>query len=309
MKIALFLQLIFPIAMANQCLESLKSSIDTTAPDIKVIQEVLKSEPYQRTLRESTQNRSANRWKLLVTKIFRKDNSKRPTINAKVFLLLTVLAPSSVLAQQSLFNVPSIVPAEKDHFFFQEQINVLPTEMVSNTTLDYGLGDGWSAGLSLYNLKPYSAEGGRAVPDTLFNLEKVFKILPNWDIGVGTQTGIDPQSLHSSEGFLNFSYVQNRYIAPNEWGEYYVGYYYANKGFLGEGNRNGFMLGYDVPIIDNKLRLMGDYISGTNEGSVAVLGLVYVAPNDWHISLGAQIPASGSHNDFGFVLEITKIKF
>lgn len=314
-KSLLLLSLIFglsqPLALAlpEACRETLNRHPFNEAPDAQVVAAVVNSAPYQNVIRENWRDKVSNQWKLLVTRLTKPTSKDHPKLSAKVFILLTVLAPASVLAQQSLFNTPSVEATNPGHFFFQQQFNFLIHDGVSNTTLDYGLGNGWSAGLSLYNIRPYSPEGPRPIPDTLFNLEKIFSITPHWDMAIGTQSGFNPGRLNSNQSFVDFTFIQNKFTAPNDWGKYYLGYYYANKSLFGDGNRNGFMVGYDIPLIKDKLNLMGDYVSGTNEGSVAVIGVVVLAPQDWQISLGAQLPSPGSHNDYGFVLEITKMSF
>jgi hypothetical protein len=52
---------------------------------------------------------------------------------------------------------------------------------------------------------------------------------------------------------------------------------------------------------------MGDFISGSSDISVAVLGFVVFLPQHWQISLGAQIPSPNSQNDYGMVFELTKL--
>jgi hypothetical protein len=67
------------------------------------------------------------------------------------------------------------------------------------------------------------------------------------------------------------------------------------------------MAGVEYPLIANKLHLMGDFISGNSDISVAVIGAVLFLPHQWQLSLGAQVPAPTSNNDYGLVFEITKL--
>ena len=92
-----------------------------------------------------------------------------------------------------------------------------------------------------------------------------------------------------------------------KWGKYYLGGYYANAAYAGSGDSFGVMAGIEYPLIPKRLSLMGDIISGNNAIGVAVLGFVLSLPTNWHFSFGAQIPSPGSNNDYGMVVEITKL--
>jgi hypothetical protein len=218
--------------------------------------------------------------------------------------------PGTAFSQQSLFNAPSIEPTKKHKFFFQEQVNLLPKEGVANTTLDYGLGDGCSVGMSMFNLKAYASETNHLDPDVLANVEKSIHLTPNWNLGFGTQSGFNsgnnPQGISQ---FKSFSYLQNMFVLPKDLGKFYLGYYHANAGYSGDQSTDGAMVGVEVPIVKNKLSFMGDYISGTSPISVGVVGLVYTTDSKVQISVGAQIPSPGSDNDYGAVLEFTVPSF
>jgi len=92
----------------------------------------------------------------------------------------------------------------------------------------------------------------------------------------------------------------------HEFGKYFLGGYFANRAYAGK-NEFGFMAGAEYPLLENKLHLMGDFISGSNDISVSVLGFVVFLPKDWQLSLGAQLPSPSSSNEYGLVFEITKL--
>ena len=104
----------------------------------------------------------------------------------------------------------------------------------------------------------------------------------------------------------SFSYINNA-VALEKWGKYYLGGYYANHAYAGSGDSFGLMAGIEFPLIENKMHLMGDLLSGNNGISVTVLVVVFYLPNNWQLSFGAQLPAPSSHNDYGMVFEITKL--
>ncbi|HNN01109.1 MAG TPA: hypothetical protein PKG67_11665, partial [Turneriella sp.] len=71
---------------------------------------------------------------------------------ALLSLCSIILLGDSAFAQQNLFNVPNGEITKPGHFFTQQQFNLTRSALQSNSTLDYGLGDGWEAGLNLFFL-------------------------------------------------------------------------------------------------------------------------------------------------------------
>jgi hypothetical protein len=104
----------------------------------------------------------------------------------------------------------------------------------------------------------------------------------------------------------SFSYLNNAFDMDKS-GKYYLGVYYANHAYTGNGESVGLMAGAEIPLVEGKVHLMGDVMTGNNETSVAVVGAVFYLPSDWQLSFGAQLPIPGSNNDYGMVFEITKL--
>lgn len=275
------------------------SSVPRQKPDIG---KFMRSPFLKNLLQNISQKVPSDQPRILVAKL---RNIRRSRL-AGLFTLFILLWPRTSFSQQSLFNAPSIEPTEKHKFFFQEQVNVLPKEGISNTTLDYGLGKGWSVGASLFNIKGYTAETNYVDPDVLANIEKAIQVTSNWRVGFGTQSGFNTgNNSQRISQFKSFSYFQNMVSLPQDWGKFYFGYYHANTAFTGDKNADGAMMGVEIPLVKEKLSFMADYLSGTSPISVAVLGMVYTMDNKTQISAGAQIPSPGSDNDYGMVLELT----
>ena len=229
-------------------------------------------------------------------------------VRKSTLLVLLIMGnlPTISKAQQNLFNVPSADITEKDQFFFQQQFNVFIGPLgTSNTTLDYGLGNGLEVGINLFNVDMQPTDGKFQNPHVLLNFQKGFTISEAYKVSFGTQTGITPPLYHSLIEIPSFSYIHNA-VDLKYWGKYYLGSYYVNTAYAGQ-NAFGLMTGIDYPLIENKLHLMGDLISGNTDISVAVLGAVLFLPYKWQLSLGAQLPSPGSNNDYGMVFEITKL--
>ncbi len=227
----------------------------------------------------------------------------------KSLVFLTVLATTSFstasFAQQSLFNVPSAEITEHGKFFFQEQINLGKLSGVANTTIDYGLENELEIGVNIFNVDLYPTNEMRN-PYVLANFQKGFTINEHYKIGVGTQTGMTPPIHTQKVDIPSFSYFNNA-VNFEEYGRYNLGAYHANHAYAGEGDSFGIMAGVEYPLLEKKFHLMGDILTGNNDISVAVLGVVFFLPQDWQLSLGAQLPAPTSDNDYGAVIEFTKL--
>lgn len=207
-------------------------------------------------------------------------------------------------AQQNLFNVPSADVTAEDELFFQQQMGLAASVLSSHTTLSYGLGNDFEIGANVFNVDLHS---GPNEPLFLFNFQKGFSVTKSYKISIGTQIGASvplrvPEKRVSR--FANFSYLSSSLDLENR-GKYYLGIYYVNKSYAG-GNAAGLMAGLDYPLMERKVHLMGDFVSGKNAMSVAVLGAVFYMPRNWIFSMGAQLPSPGSKNHYGMVFELTK---
>lgn len=219
------------------------------------------------------------------------------------------------VAQQNLFNVPSgrITPPEE--VFFQQQFNFL-RDGASNTTIEFGIAEELEAGLNVLDVPLYLGGGiaeldSNNTADLLFNLQKGLLLSDTLHLGFGTQLGITQlgTNLNASRptSLVNFEWIVLESEIPDVV-FFYCGAYYGNTPYLGKGNNVGAMFGIELPIIEDRLSFMADVLTGTNDISVAVIGGVYTFPGTrWQISLGAQLPFPGSQNDYGAVLEITRI--
>lgn len=218
---------------------------------------------------------------------------------------LMILPMPICFAQQSLFNVPSSDITHTGKFFFQEQINLGKMSGISNTTVDYGLENELEIGFNIFNVDLYPTNEMRN-PYVLANFQKGFTINEHYKIGLGTQTGITPPIHNKEIGIPSFSFFNNQ-LDLEEYGHYNLGAYHANHAYAGEGDSFGLMAGVEYPLLEKEFHLMGDILTGNNDLSVAVLGFVIFLPQDWQLSFGAQLPAPTSNNDYGAVIEFTKL--
>jgi hypothetical protein len=229
-------------------------------------------------------------------------------------VLLSLFILQTGWAQQNLFNVPSGTVTRKDEVFLQEQFNFSRIGQ-SNTTIDYGLGNNWEVGLNILKINLYP---GNVVPlpgesdddALLFNVQKGFRPFKTLTFEIGTQHGISANNAAKKVDYLNFTWGVSRWTPEDSGfkGTVVSGVYYGNTNFLGSGSDFGWMCGVEYPLWRDDVSLVADFISGTNNASVAVVGGQWTLSEKkgWQLSLGAQLPSPHSGNDYGAVFEITK---
>ncbi len=239
-----------------------------------------------------------------LTGIELKNHLMKKSLTFITALTMISVSPLSV-AQQNLFNVPSSDITEHGKIFFQQQFNLSNLSGVANTTIDYGLENELEIGVNIFNVDMYPTNEMRN-PYLLANFQKGFTINEHYKIGFGTQTGISPPIHNKTVGIPSFSYFNNQ-LNLEEYGHYNLGAYHANHAYAGQGDSFGIMAGVEYPLIEKKFHLQGDILTGNNDISVAVLGFVFFLPQNWQLSLGAQLPAPTSNNDYGAVIEFTKL--
>ncbi|EUJ10943.1 hypothetical protein Meth11DRAFT_1774 [Methylophilaceae bacterium 11] len=222
-----------------------------------------------------------------------------------LMLIINTFSITSAFAQQSLFNVPSVETTEKNKYFFQEQVDLF-SKGVANTTLDYGLGQGWETGLTIPGVNFYS--GDQADPMLLVNVQKGFYVNESWKVGVGTQTGYTVPFHDSSTEFATFNYWNNAFDL-NDWGKYYLGVYSANKAITGNSANTNFLAGVELPFTQN-VHIMADYIGGKNDIGATAIGLVWYASKKWQFSAGGQFSNDHHSKDAfqGAIVEFTFVE-
>lgn len=226
--------------------------------------------------------------------------------------LIVISVPTSLHAQQTLFNVPSGTITEAEEVFLQEQLN-FGRFGESNLTIDYGIGNNIEIGLNIFKVNLYP---GNVIPQPgesndsafLFNVQKVVDFDEEWSIELGTQNGLSANNARQQVDYLNFTWASARYEPEHIEGIYIAGIYAGNPPYLGTGSAAGLMLGVEYPLIRDRFSLVADALAGSNDSSVVVVGGQYTLSQrlGWQISLGAQLPFPGSKNDYGVVVELTK---
>lgn len=237
------------------------------------------------------------------------------------FSLLSV----PVFGQQNLFNVPSsdITPAKKP--FFQQQFTASEGIVQLNSTFSFGLGKNTEIGINLIGLNVNTTSSGNLIqtnanvqkspvyPFYLINFQKAFVLNDRYKLALGTQTGFS-QGGH----FGSYDYLNLVSIIPKYESKIITGVYYATNTFLGPEERLpffnissplGFQIGFEQPIIEGKLLLIAENISGLHNLSETTVGGAYALNKHWLLSAGFQFSNPGSKTPEAIIIEFTYIPF
>ncbi|MFY7964952.1 MAG: hypothetical protein ACOVO1_08650 [Chitinophagaceae bacterium] len=217
-------------------------------------------------------------------------------------------------AQQNLFNIPSGDITNEKKIFYQHQLNVYSNKLESKAHLVYGLGKGWDAGVNLVGKGFYfepnwrllhndNPTKGSVYPVLMGTVQKQFHLSEHFDFNLGSQVGFNLSSKVQNKELNYYAYGIGVYHFMHNTSRIVGGVYKTNKMFVGQGNTLGGMLGYELKL-SKKWYLMGDWVSGNNDGSVTVIGGMYNASKRLQICSGWQIPNPNTPKPTGLVLEL-----
>jgi hypothetical protein len=237
----------------------------------------------------------------------------------KIITILFLFSAFKIVAQQSLFNVPSISLTKKNEVFFQEQLNATTDGTSVNFNTAYGLGHNLEVGINLIGVgvdfdknNPVILTNSSTVgnvphnPLVMLAALKAFKFSENISLGIGVQGGVNPtKSDISTDDIATFNYANFRFDIPKVHLMLCGGGYYSNIIYMGYRDQVGGICGFEYTVIEHKFLLMGDWVIGKNAASVIVPGFVYHPHHNIALSLGWQIPSPGSTNPQGLVFELT----
>lgn len=219
-----------------------------------------------------------------------------------------------LVAQQNLFNIPSGDLTRANTFFYQHQINLYSVSLESKGHFVYGLGSDWEIGANIVGKGVYftptwrlahndDPQRGALYPYLMLTTQKRFTISSMFDINVGMQGGYNLSDRLEYKRFAFFNYALAVLHFDNKSSRVVVGGYHSNDEFLGEGVDAGVMVGYELKVLP-RFYLMGDWISGDNDASVAVIGAMYNAGRRVQICAGWMIPNPDAPKPMGLVLEL-----
>lgn len=117
----------------------------------------------------------------------------------------------------------------------------------------------------------------------------------------GSQNGTTVLST-SIRKWYNIDFVNIRQELIEDRLNVYVGPYYANANLTGSVNQVGFMTGVEVKVIPKLITITGDYYSGHQNVSGAVVNIQYNILNNFQTYIGITVPEKNSGKEFSGVV-------
>ncbi|MEW5742045.1 MAG: hypothetical protein AB1938_24230 [Myxococcota bacterium] len=224
-----------------------------------------------------------------------------------LLLLLVGLGAAPAWAQQSFFNVPSGTRTSDHHVFLQEQLN-LTASGESNFTAATGLGLGFETGFNVFHVDVYGDHVSQSARNLFMaNLVWTSSFSEVLTLQVGVQGGM---GRYEADGrydvaVLGWALVRYDWHRPRLAGV--LGVYGGTPAHLGAGWPAGPMAALEWTAIPGWLALQADLMFGRHESAVAVVGASLLLKYGWQLSVGALLPSPLSDNDFGVVVEVTRV--
>lgn len=229
-------------------------------------------------------------------------------------LILFLFISKASFGQQNLFNIPSGDITINKKVFYQHQLNIYSDKLESKAHFVYGLGKGWDVGVNLVGKGIYfnpewrllhndNSQKGSLYPVLMGTIQKQFAINEYFDINFGTQIGYNLSTKIQNKELNYYNYGIGIYHFMKNKSRIVGGIYHTNQMFVGQGNTFGAMVGYEIKL-SKKWYLMGDWVSGSNDAAVAVIGGMYNVGKKVQICAGWQIPNLNTPKPMGLVLEL-----
>ncbi len=225
------------------------------------------------------------------------------------FFILILFFSLPALGQQNYFNVPSFETTKEKKVFFQEQLNIYDL-IESNTTLDYGLGNGREVGVNFYGFRNKNPITKNALNDDednkfrdmgLVNFLQTFSLNDHETFGAGAQTGLrfskNVKTEFAAMGYLGYSRFDNRRYRVT------VGPWIANSVYTTATDTLNILAALEYRATDT-LSVVMDSLGGSSPVSVTVIGLMWEQVEHWPLSLGYQFP-NGNKGGRALVFELT----
>ena len=173
-----------------------------------------------------------------------------------------------------------------------------------NPTLDFSAANGWDLQLASYNIPVYGGGAQNYEWDTYINLSKTFDFGEQYKLVLGSQNGTT--AFAPQRHWHNIDYGLLAY-QPLPWLSVRAGPFWADKALTTTTDVLAYTAGFNLNFSAD-FYLQGDYFSGHNNVSGAVVNLCYQA-----VYAGVGVPETDSGNEFygvvGFKINLSTLKF
>lgn len=213
---------------------------------------------------------------------------------ALFFKTVTVEAKGSKAHPFRKIN-PSEDLSAQDKWVFTLESNTYQSTVYLNPVLDFPTWNGWDLQVASYNIPVYGGGAQNYEWDSYLNLSKTFVISSQFKAIAGTQNGTTAFS--TTHQLHNVDYALGIY-EPLPAANIHAGPYWGNKALTVTSNVLGYTGGFSFEPLKNRVTILGDYYSGQNNLSGAIVNVMYRIVQPVQVYIGVGVPAHNSGNEF-----------
>ena len=164
-----------------------------------------------------------------------------------------------------------------------------------NPTIDYSAFNGWDVQLASYNVAVVGGGAQNYQADTYINISKTIPLPKNFLVTIGSQNGLAFDG--NSKNLHNVDYELLAY-QPSKVFNLHAGAFWANKALTTTTDYMGFTGGFAIEALPNFLTFTGDYFSGSNNLSGAMVNTWFRVLARTQGYFGVGVPETNSGNEF-----------
>ena len=227
-----------------------------------------------------------------------------------IFICTLFACQNTILAQQTIFNVPSADITEKGHVYIEQESQFRPwnphANWVGTQYSAYGIGHNTEIDVNVFNVGAPATNnislgtGFKSCIPIAGLKDKYPEREYKFTVGSQVLSGLQGQ------GAGNWTYTHLSGRLPVTKTRITAGVSYGTKQLFGK-DTTSFIGGVEQPI-NKKLTLMTDWYSGSEHfAGYLIPGFAYAFPKNTTLFVGYQIPNSSKVGVSGFVVELAKI--
>jgi hypothetical protein len=183
----------------------------------------------------------------------------------------------------------------EDVWTFTLESNTYQSTVYLNPILDFSSRNGWDIQIASYNIPVHGGGAQNFEWDSYINLSKTFDISTQFKAIAGTQNGTT--AFTASRQYHNVDYGLLVY-QPIPAVNFHAGSYWANKALTATTDYLGYTAGFSFEPIKSTLTVQGDYFSGSNNVSGAIVNVFYRFLPKVQVYIGVGVPETDSGNEF-----------
>lgn len=184
---------------------------------------------------------------------------------------------------------------DADVWTFYLESNTYQGTVYLNPVLDFSARGGWDIQIASYNIPVQGGGAQNFEWDSYINVSKTFDMSTQFKAVIGTQNGTT--ALNQTHQLHNADYGLMIY-QPIPTANIHAGPYWANKALTVTTDYLGYTAGFSFEAIKNTITIQGDYFSGSNNMSGAIVNVWYRFMPKAQVYFGVGVPETNSGNEF-----------